>query len=72
MITITDPITFRENIRNKLKSKLETTNDTLVSNTEKSIFNYAIKECRNKKIICKWDKPSFVTIYIDKIITITV
>jgi DNA-directed RNA polymerase subunit M/transcription elongation factor TFIIS len=69
-ITITDPITFRENIRNKLKDKLKTTNDVLVRNTEKSIFNYSIKECRNKKIICKWDKPSFVTIYIDKLRTV--
>jgi DNA-directed RNA polymerase subunit M/transcription elongation factor TFIIS len=69
-ITITDPTTFRENIRNKLKDKLATTNDTLVRNTEKSVFNYAIKECRNKKIICKWDKSSFVTIYIDRLRTV--
>ena len=67
MITITDPILFRENIRTKLKEKLKTTNDKLVNNTERSVFNYAIKECRNKKIICKWDKSSFVTIYLDKL-----
>jgi DNA-directed RNA polymerase subunit M/transcription elongation factor TFIIS len=67
MTTITDPTSFRENIRNKLKEKLKTTNDKLVNNTERSVFNYAIKECRNKKIICKWDKSSFVTIYLDKL-----
>jgi DNA-directed RNA polymerase subunit M/transcription elongation factor TFIIS len=67
---ITDPLTFRSNIRTKLKDKLKTENETLVSNIEKSIFNYAIKECRNKKIICKWDKSSFVTIYIDKLRTV--
>jgi DNA-directed RNA polymerase subunit M/transcription elongation factor TFIIS len=69
MTTITDPTTFRVNIRTKLKDKLKTENDTLVNNMEKSILNYAIKECRNKKIICKWDKPSFVTIYIDRLRT---
>jgi DNA-directed RNA polymerase subunit M/transcription elongation factor TFIIS len=70
MTTITDPTTFRVNIRNKLKDKLKTENETLVNNMEKSILNYAIKECRNKKIICKWDKIAFVTIYIDRLRTV--
>jgi len=68
--TITDPVSFRKNIINKLKSKLVNCDDIVVRNTERSVFNYAVKECRNKKIICKWDKIAFVTIYIDKLRTV--
>ena len=68
--SVSDPVLFRKNITSKVKDKLNTDNDTIARNTERAVYNYAIKECRSKKMICKWDKQSFVTIYIDRLRTV--
>ena len=75
--TIVDPTKFRLNVRNKFKVILKCVDEksplSIASgNMEKAIFNYAIKECRNRKIICKWDNPLFVQIYIDHLRSIHV
>jgi transcription elongation factor S-II len=44
--------------------------DTLAINLEKGIFNYAIKEANNKKIVKKWENKAFAQIYVDKLRTI--
>ena len=41
--------------------------EKLVSNLEKAIFNYAIKEATSRKIIKKWENPHFVQLYIDRL-----
>jgi len=64
--TISDPSTFRTNVKSKIKLRLDTKDDILIANMERAIYNYAIKECRAKKIICKWDSIPFVNIYIDR------
>ena len=68
--TITNHTEFRSNVCAKFKALLNCTDENsdiykVSLNLEKATFNYAIKECRNRKIICKWDNPSFVQIYID-------
>jgi len=59
---------FRSNIRKKLDEKLQ--NDRNSSNLEKGIFNYALKEADQRKIVKKWDNKYFVQIYIDRLRTV--
>lgn len=65
---IQNPEQFRENIRNKLIPIVE--DETISTNIEKAIFNYAIQEAGFKKIIKKWDNVAFVQLYIDRLRTI--
>ena len=70
METIKSPEIFRENIRKKLNSILNCTDTNITINLEKGIFNYAIKEAGNRKIVKKWENRAFAQIYIDKLRTI--
>ena len=65
MYSVENPDTFRSNLRSKLSPILE--NDVLSTNLEKGIYNYAIKEANNRKIIKKWDNPYFVQLYMDRL-----
>lgn len=65
MKSILNPDKFRENIRNKLNEKIQNDKDSL--NLERGIFNFALKEANNRKIIKKWDNPYFVQIYTDRL-----
>jgi len=62
------PEVFRANICKKLTPILD--DETTATNLEKGIFNYAIKEANNKKIIKKWENPHFAQIYVDRLRTI--
>ena len=62
---IANPEQFRLNIRGKLNLILE--NEKHSSNLEKGIFNYALKEATNRKVVKKWDNPYFVQIYLDRL-----
>lgn len=68
-IIIADHVSFRLNIRKKFKTLLDSPEnksiDNISENLEKATFNYAIKESRSRKIMCKWENPLFVNIYID-------
>lgn len=65
---IKDPLNFRLNISKQLNSILENEKDS--GNLEKGIFNYALKEASNRKVVKKWDNPFFVQIYKDRLRTI--
>jgi transcription elongation factor S-II len=69
MERINSPEKFRENIRKKLHTIIGC-EDTMVVNLEKGIFNYAIKEANNKKIVKKWENKAFAQLYVDKLRTI--
>lgn len=57
--------TFRKNIRDMLNKVVK---DSVISvNLEIGIFNYALKESVNRKIIKKWSNPQFVQLYIDRV-----
>jgi DNA-directed RNA polymerase subunit M/transcription elongation factor TFIIS len=60
---IENPDTFRINIRKKLNEVLN--NEKNSSNLEKGIFNYALKEADQRKVIKKWDNAFFVQIYLN-------
>jgi len=61
--TISQPDQFRCNIRIKIDEILQNENNTL--NLEKGIYNYALKEATNRKVVKKWDNSHFVQIYVD-------
>jgi DNA-directed RNA polymerase subunit M/transcription elongation factor TFIIS len=67
ILTIPNPEVFRTNIRHKLSTILSTDDDTISGNLEKGIYNYAIQKASNKNIVKKWDNPSFVNLYIDRL-----
>ena len=67
---ITDPETFRNNIRKRFQQKIP--NQTTCINLEKGIYNYAIKESDIRKIIKKWINEPFVQLYMDRLWTITI
>jgi len=61
--TIENADNFRVNIRKKIDEKLN--NEKASFNLEKGIFNYALKEAENRKIVKKWDNKFFVQIYLN-------
>ena len=74
MRTIKDPSTFRQNIRLELIKffKLPEPHRIIefVSDMERGIYNWTIKESIAHKILKKWSNPYFVQIYIDRLRTI--
>jgi DNA-directed RNA polymerase subunit M/transcription elongation factor TFIIS len=60
---IENPDLFRGNIRKKLEATLANEKNAL--NLEKGIFNYALKEAEQRKIVKKWDNAFFVQIYLN-------
>ena len=78
---IKNPEQFRVNIQEKFFEKIIQLLDELSisshgnekkisMNIEKAIFNYAIKESTQRKIIKKWENPYFVQLYLDRLRTI--
>jgi len=62
-LKITNSDSFRTNIRAKINVILN--NEKNSSNLEKGIYNFALKEATNRKVVKKWDNPYFVRIYLD-------
>ena len=61
MHRIENPDTFRTNVRSKINLILH--NEKNSNNLEKGIFNYALKEADQRKVVKKWDNAAFVHIY---------
>ena len=68
---IENPDAFRSNIRKKLSSFLQE-NTTHAANLEKGIYNWALKEASNRKVVKKWDNQFFIQIYLDHLRSIFV
>jgi transcription elongation factor S-II len=60
---IENPEKFRSNIRSKLDEILKNEKNSI--NLEKGIFNFALGEAKNRKVVKKWDNPYFVQLYVD-------
>ena len=65
---VENPEEFRARIRERFETYF--TDHAHAINIEKGIFNYTIKECRNRKIIKKWNNPNFVLLYTDRVRTL--
>jgi transcription elongation factor S-II len=68
MHKVDNQLTFRDNVQAKLKTIIVDEKNAI--NLEKGIYNYAIKEANNKKIIKKWENMYFSQIYIDRLRTV--
>lgn len=67
---IETPNVFRKNIVNNINKHVKNEKKSL--NIEKSIYNFTIKEAKQKKIIRKWCNEYFVMIYTNKLKSIIV
>lgn len=67
---IQNPELFRENIRHELEQFFE--KPSYATNLEKGIFNWALKEAKNRKVVKQWVNPYFVRIYLDHLRSIYV
>jgi transcription elongation factor S-II len=65
MRIIKSPEEFRKNIRTKFKEFVE--DEKNCKNLEIGIYNYALKEATNRKVVKKWDNPYFVQLYTDQL-----
>jgi len=66
MCTISNPDTFRDNIRQKIGAVFSIQDKKICGNLEKGVYNYAVKEATQHKIVKKWENPHFVQLYIDR------
>jgi transcription elongation factor S-II len=67
---ITNPEEFRENIRKKLS--LFFNKPSYAENLERGIYNWSLKEAKNRKVVKQWSNLYFVRIYIDHLRSIYV
>jgi transcription elongation factor S-II len=65
MRTIANPENFRKNIVSKLDEILKQEKKSI--NVEKGVFNYALKEATQRRVVKKWDNPFFVQIYTSRL-----
>ena len=63
MRKISNPDTFRSNIREKLAEIIP--DKKYCKNLEIGVYNYSLKEANMRKVVKKWDNPFYVQIYTD-------
>lgn len=67
ILTIPNPEVFRSNICQRLAQVLSTDDNLISGNLEKGIYNYAIHKASSQNIVKKWDNPSFINLYVDRL-----
>lgn len=67
--TITQPAVFRERVRQQLAQKWTGSEfaGTIAQDLETGIFNFAIRESDQNKLVKKWSNPEFVQLYMDRL-----
>jgi transcription elongation factor S-II len=65
---IDNPTQFRNNMRLQFDNIMQ--NKTKSTNLEIGVYNYALKEATNRKVVRKWDNEHFVQLYVDRLRTI--
>jgi transcription elongation factor S-II len=68
IMIIENPSAFRDNVRNKINVLIK--NNINSANLEIGVYNYSLKEARNRKVVKKWNNEHFVQIYVDRLRTI--
>lgn len=79
-LQIANPEEFRDNVRNKLKDRLQNglcklTEEAAANaalNLERGIYNFTLRESDTKNIVKKWDNGYFVQIYADRLRTVCI
>ena len=69
---IENPQDFRSNVVKKFAELLKDIekNEKKAANVEKAIYNWSLKEATNKRVLKRWNNPTFVRIYVDRFRTI--
>ena len=68
---IASPEVFRGRVREKLDQILSIgVNSKTLINLERGIYNYAIKEAINNKVVKRWDNLNFINLYNNRLYTI--
>lgn len=69
---VKNPTQFRENVRAQLIERFgrNRANPKIFVNIEIGVYNFAIKEATNLKVIKKWDIPAFSTLYMNRLRTV--
>ena len=62
---INDPAKFRQNVCKKFVLLIENEKNSI--NLEKGVYNYALKEATNRKVVKKWENCYFIQIYLDRL-----
>ena len=74
--TIAYPDHFRAEVRKRIdaillasstETETGTGTETVATNIEKGIFNWAIQNATKNNIVKKWSNPFFITLYIDRL-----
>jgi transcription elongation factor S-II len=60
---IVNPDKFRENVREKILAFFS--KPSYSENLERGIYNWALKEAKNRKVVKQWSNPYFTRIYLD-------
>jgi transcription elongation factor S-II len=61
---IENPTEFREKLVLQINKFIK--NKNISGNLEKSVFNYTIRQSKERKIVRKWDNKHFIQIYLDR------
>lgn len=68
MHEIENPKEFREKLVKQLVPIVSS--ESIATNVERGVYNFALKEADINKIVKKWDNSSFVQLYLDRLRTI--
>jgi transcription elongation factor S-II len=67
-LTVLQPAGFRAQVRVRIGGILGSEDDSkVVVNLERGIFNFALKEATNAKVVKKWENPIFAQIYVNRL-----
>jgi len=67
-LTVLQPAGFRSQVRVRIGGILGSEDDSkVVVNLERGIFNFALKDATNAKVVKKWENPIFAQIYVNRL-----
>lgn len=76
MVKITDPNSFRTKMAQYILKRIRDNSPEYFGNVpvniERSVYNYAIKQCKKLSVVRKWNNVSFITVYKDRLRSICV
>jgi len=61
-----DPVTFRNRMRTSFANRFEL-DEKQATNLEIAVYNFAIKEANNTRIVKKWENKNFAHLYMDRL-----
>ena len=68
MRKVVNPEEFRNNVCGALTKIVD--NERMSSNLEKGIYNFSIREAKERNVVKKWDNVYFSHLYLDRLRTV--